>query len=101
MDYLRRKGENISSMEVENALRGHTAVEEVAAHAVLSDLSEDELKLTIKLKAGLALKEIELFHWCADKLPYFAVPRYIEFRPASRRSVSRPPTTRVSPKSHW
>jgi carnitine-CoA ligase len=80
-DYLRRKGENISSMEVENALRTHPAVEDVAAHAVLSDLSEDELKLTIKLRPGAELTELALFHWCADKLPYFAVPRYIEFRP--------------------
>jgi crotonobetaine/carnitine-CoA ligase len=79
-DYLRRRGENISSMEVENALRTHPAVEDVAAHAVLSDLSEDELKLTIKLKAGAQLNEEELFHWCVDKLPYFAVARYIEFR---------------------
>ncbi len=80
-DYLRRKGENISSMEVENALRNHPAVEEVAAHAVLSDLSEDELKLTIKLRAGAQVSEEALFHWCAEQLPYFAVPRYIEFRP--------------------
>ncbi len=80
-DYLRRKGENISSMEVETALRTHPAVEDVAAHAVLSDLSEDELKLTIKLRPGAALDEATLFLWCAEQLPYFAVPRYIEFRP--------------------
>jgi crotonobetaine/carnitine-CoA ligase len=79
-DYLRRKGENISSMEVENVLRAHPAVEEVAAHAVLSDLSEDELKLTIKLRSGAVLGAEDLFHWCVEKLPYFAVPRYIEFR---------------------
>jgi crotonobetaine/carnitine-CoA ligase len=85
-DYLRRRGENISSMEVENALRAHPAVEEVAAHAVLSELSEDELKLTIKLKAGSDLREEALFHWCVDKLPYFAVPRYIEFRPELPKS---------------
>jgi crotonobetaine/carnitine-CoA ligase len=88
-DYLRRRGENISSMEVENALRAHPAVEEVAAHAVLSELGEDELKLTLKLRAdpeaqrgpdGQTLDEATLFHWCAERLPYFAVPRYIEFR---------------------
>jgi crotonobetaine/carnitine-CoA ligase len=67
-------------MEVENALRAHPAVEDVAAHAVLSNLSEDELKITIKLRDGAALDEATLFHWCADRLPYFAVPRYIEFR---------------------
>ncbi len=79
-DYLRRKGENISSMEVENALREHPAVEEVAAHAVLSDLSEDELKLTIKLRVETSLSEADLFYWCVERLPYFAVARYIEFR---------------------
>lgn len=79
-DYLRRKGENISSMEVENVLRTHPEVEDAAAHAVLSDLSEDELKITVKLRPAAVLKEEALFLWCADQLPYFAVPRYIEFR---------------------
>jgi len=79
-DYLRRKGENISSMEVENALRMHPAVEDVAAHAVLSELSEDELKITVKLREGQHLSEEALFRWSADQLPYFAVPRYVEFR---------------------
>lgn len=79
-DYLRRKGENISSMEVENTLRAHSAVGDVAAHAVLSELGEDELKITLTLHPGQSLKEEELFHWCAERMPYFAVPRYIEFR---------------------
>ncbi|MDO9599001.1 MAG: AMP-binding protein [Azoarcus sp.] len=79
-DYLRRKGENISSMEVENLLRTHPEIEDAAAHAVLSDLSEDELKITVTLRAEARLTEEALFHWCVDQFPYFAVPRYIEFR---------------------
>jgi crotonobetaine/carnitine-CoA ligase len=79
-DYLRRKGENISSMEVEGAFRTHPGLEDVAAHAVLSELGEDELKLTATLKAGVDLREEALFHWSVERLPYFAVPRYIEFR---------------------
>jgi crotonobetaine/carnitine-CoA ligase len=79
-DYLRRKGENISSMEVENAFHRHPEVEEVAAHAVLSELSEDELKVTVVRKAGSTLSAAALFYWSAEQLPYFAVPRYIEFR---------------------
>jgi crotonobetaine/carnitine-CoA ligase len=79
-DYLRRRGENISSMEVENAFRLHPEIEDVAAHAVLSDLGEDELKITVTLKEGSTLTEVALCTWAVDQLPYYAVPRYIEFR---------------------
>ena len=79
-DYLRRRGENISSFEVEAAFRQHEAVDEVAAHAVLSDLGEDELKVTITLKPDVTLDPEALCAWSADQMPYYAVPRYIEFR---------------------
>jgi crotonobetaine/carnitine-CoA ligase len=85
-DYLRRRGENISSFEVENAFRVHDAVEDVAAHAVLDKLGEDELKVTIILKAGAVLEEEALCRWAIDQLPYYAVPRYIEFRTQFPRS---------------
>jgi crotonobetaine/carnitine-CoA ligase len=80
-DYLRRRGENISSYEVETTFRGHPAVEDVAVHAVFSETSEDEVKATIVLKAtAVGLSAEELCTWSVDQLPYFAVPRYIEFR---------------------
>lgn len=86
-DYLRRRGENISSFEVENAFRAHPAVDDVAAHAVLDKkLGEDELKVTITLKAGTELTEKALCLWALDQLPYYAVPRYIEFRKELPRS---------------
>ena len=79
-DYLRRRGENISSFEVESILMGHGAMADVAVHAVFSELSEDDLKITATLRGDVALTEEELFVWCVDQLPYFALPRYIEFR---------------------
>lgn len=79
-DYLRRRGENISSFEVETAFRAHEAIEDVAAHAVKSDMGEDDLKVTAILKQGATLTEEALCIWAVDRLPYFAVPRYIEFR---------------------
>lgn len=80
-DYLRRRGENISSFEVESAFLQHQAIDEVAAHAVLSDLGEDELKVTITLKSDVTQIDAEdLCRWAADQMPYYAVPRYIEFR---------------------
>ncbi|MHC3004877.1 AMP-binding protein [Gordonia sp. GN26] len=80
-DYLRRRGENISSFELERTFRSHPDVSEVAVHAVPSEFTEDDIKVTAILVDGSTLTEEQLCAWSLDKLPYFAVPRYIEFRP--------------------
>ena len=85
-DYLRRRGENIASFEVERILMSHGAIADVAVHAVASQLSEDDLKVTATLKQDATLTEEELFLWCVDRLPYFVLPRYIEFRAELPRS---------------
>jgi carnitine-CoA ligase len=90
-DYLRRRGENISSFEVERILMSHGSLADVAVHAVPSELTEDDLKVTATLKEGVSLTEEELFRWCIDQLPYFALPRYVEFR----ESLPRSPVGRV------
>jgi carnitine-CoA ligase len=79
-DYLRRRGENISSFEVESVLMSHGALADVAVHAVPSKLTEDDLKVTATLKEGSTLQPEELFQWCTERLPYFVLPRYVEFR---------------------
>ena len=78
-DYLRRRGENISSQELEATFKKHDAIKDVAVHAVFAG-SEDEVKATITLKDGIHISEQELCEWCLDKVPYFAIPRFIEFR---------------------
>jgi carnitine-CoA ligase len=85
-DYLRRRGENISSYEVESVLMSHGALADVAVHAVPSQLTEDDLKVTATLKHGADLQPEELFEWCVERLPYFVLPRYVEFRPELPRS---------------
>ncbi len=85
-DYLRRRGENISSFEVERILMRHPALADVAVHAVPSALTEDDLKVTATVKEGGSVAEDELFRWCVDELPYFALPRYIELRAELPRS---------------
>lgn len=85
-DYLRRRGENISSVEVESILMGHGRIADVAVHAVPSPLTEDDLKITVTLEGGAELTEEELYRWCIEQLPYFALPRYIEFRETLPRS---------------
>jgi crotonobetaine/carnitine-CoA ligase len=79
-DYLRRRGENISSFEMESAILLHPDVEQVAVHAVRSNLGEDDLKVTALLVAQAQLTEEALCRWLVDRVPYYAVPRYIEFR---------------------
>jgi len=54
-------------------------------------MTEDDLKITATLKEGVALTEDDLFRWCIDELPYFALPRYIEFR----SSLPKNPVGRV------
>ena len=51
-DALRRRGENISSFEMEKTLFGHPGLRDVAVHAVPSELGEDDVKITVVLQDG-------------------------------------------------
>jgi crotonobetaine/carnitine-CoA ligase len=77
-DSLRRRGENIASMELEAAIRAHPGILAVAVHAVPSDLSEDDIKACLVAEEGVELKPDELFDFFKRQLPYFAMPRYVE-----------------------
>jgi carnitine-CoA ligase len=78
-DAIRRRGENISSFEVEQVLLSHPAVANAAAFPVRSPLAEDEVMAAVILQPGQQLTEAELIAFCEPRLPYFAVPRYLEF----------------------
>ena len=79
-DYLRRRGENVSSFEMERIFHGHDAIQDVAVHSVPSEVGEDEVKVTVVLVDGAVLTEEDLCRWAIEHVPYFAVPRYVEFR---------------------
>ncbi|SNB80170.1 crotonobetaine/carnitine-CoA ligase [Pseudomonas sp. URIL14HWK12:I8] len=78
-DSIRRRGENISSFEVEQVLSSHPAVELAAVYAVKSELAEDEVMAAIVVKEGARLDPLELTQYCESRLAYFAVPRYLDF----------------------
>jgi crotonobetaine/carnitine-CoA ligase len=78
-DTIRRRGENISSFEVEQVLLSHAAVANAAAFPVRSPLAEDEVMAAVILHPGQELTEAELIAFCEPRLPYFAIPRYLEF----------------------
>jgi crotonobetaine/carnitine-CoA ligase len=77
-DALRRRGENVSSIELEVAIRTHPRVADVAVHAVPSPVGEDDIKACVVLKDGETTDPEELFAFFRDNLPYYALPRYVE-----------------------
>jgi crotonobetaine/carnitine-CoA ligase len=78
-DRIRRRGENVSSFELEKVVAGHPAVAAVAAIATPSEFGEDEVKLVVVLNDGASVTPDELSAWCEPRVPRFANPRYIEF----------------------
>jgi crotonobetaine/carnitine-CoA ligase len=79
-DSIRRRGENISSFEVEKIVNQHPAVLESAAFGVPSELSEDEVMVVVVCRPGAPLTPEELTAFCAERMARFMVPRYIDFR---------------------
>jgi crotonobetaine/carnitine-CoA ligase len=77
-DSLRRRGENISSVEVEQAVMRHPDVLEAAAVGVPSDLGEDDILVVVTVRPGADLEYAELLDFCSARMPYFCVPRYLE-----------------------
>lgn len=77
-DIVRRRGENVSSLEVENVLNEHPAVRESAVIGVPSELTDEELAALVVPQPGFEVDPAELVAWCAERLAPFKVPRYVE-----------------------
>jgi crotonobetaine/carnitine-CoA ligase len=93
---LRRRGENISSFEVESVVRTHPAIAECAVVAVKADEAggEDEIKVCIVLSPNGNLHFAELIAWCGDRMPGHMVPRYVEIL----KELPRTPSEKVRKK---
>jgi len=79
-DYIRRRGENISSADIERILNSHPRILESAVVPVPSELGEDEVKAFVVFRPGAALTPEELIRFCEERMASFMVPRYWEFR---------------------
>lgn len=90
-DALRRRGENISSYEVERCVVEHPAVLEAAAVAAASELGEDEVLICVTLRAGATLEPLDLLRHCVANMASFMVPRYVRIVDA----LPKTPTERV------
>ncbi|MFF3573573.1 AMP-binding protein [Nocardia jiangxiensis] len=90
-DALRRRGENISSHEVESLLLAYPGVVAAAAIATPSELGEDEVLAVLEMDSGRQVDFADLFAHCDRGMPHFMVPRY--YRVVDRLPVT--PTGKV------
>ncbi len=91
-EVIRRRGENLSPLEVEDVLEAHPSVLEAAVVGVPSELSEEEVKAFIVPAGGAAVDFAALRAFAAERLAAFKVPRYFE----AIGELPRTPTSRVA-----
>ncbi len=79
-DAIRRRGENISSYEVEQALLGHPAIAECAVIGVPADTEAGEDEVMAVIVADGDLAPADVWAWCEGRIPAFAIPHFLRFR---------------------
>ena len=87
-DAIRRRGENISSMEVEQELLAYPSVNAVAAYATPSEHGEDEVMVAIEPVAGVSIELTALVDFLVPRMAHFMVPRYFRILDTLPRSAT-------------
>ncbi|MGM0583928.1 MAG: AMP-binding protein [Pseudomonadota bacterium] len=87
-DVIRRRGENISSVELEAEIAAHPQVREAAAVAVPSEFSEDEVMAVVAPAEGAQLDPAELIRFLARRVARYMVPRYVRVMPELPKTAS-------------
>jgi carnitine-CoA ligase len=78
-DAIRRRGENISAWEIEEVLLDHPAIAEAVAIGVPSELTEEDVKACVVLRAGERLSAEDVREFCRPRMARFMVPEHVEF----------------------
>ena len=78
-DSIRRRGENVSSWEVEQTILSHPAVAACAIYPLPSELGEDEVAAAIQMEPDQSLEPVQIIRHCEGLIAYFAIPRYVRF----------------------
>jgi crotonobetaine/carnitine-CoA ligase len=92
-DYIRRRGENISTYEVEQAVAKHPAVLECAVFGLPSAEGEQEVAVSVFVTPGATLDPLELVKFLESQLPYFAIPRFVD---VALERLPRTPSGKIS-----
>ncbi len=77
-ELIRRRGENISALDVEKVILKHPAVANAAVFAVRSEFQEDEVMASIQCREGHTLDFVDMVEFCAERMAYIRVPRFVE-----------------------
>jgi crotonobetaine/carnitine-CoA ligase len=106
-DAIRRRGENISSFEVEAIVQDHPAVAECAAIGVPSEVGEDEVQIFVVVKPGEQIAPGQLIEFLRPRMPRFMLPRYVQFAaelpktPATQRVRKHELRELADPAQRW
>lgn len=88
--WIRRRGENVSSFEVEKAMTAHPAVIDCAVVGVPSEIGEEDIKAYVQLSDEMEKPEAaELVDWCRERIAFFKVPRYYQFVDEFPRTMTK------------
>lgn len=88
-DMIRRSGENISASEVESVLSDHPDVLDAAVIAVPDSIRIEEVKAYVVPCEGVSLPPEHLIQWCEQRLAYYKIPRFIEFRDSLPKTATQ------------
>lgn len=78
-DVIRRRGENIATAQIEEPLKKHSSIANVAAFSVPAvDGTEDEVAIAVESEAEATLDKNDVKQIAEDRLPRFMVPRYVD-----------------------
>jgi crotonobetaine/carnitine-CoA ligase len=87
-DSIRRRGENITAFEVERIANEHPCVAESAVVGVRNEISDEDVKIFLRLKPGASLDPLDFIRWAESRMAHFQVPRYVAFVDAFAKTPS-------------
>jgi crotonobetaine/carnitine-CoA ligase len=87
-DCIRRRGENISSIEIEREALAHPAVRDAAAIGVAGEFEDQEVLLAVSVRDGASLDPSALIEFMIPRMPYFMVPRFVRVLPELPKTMS-------------
>ena len=88
-DAIRRRGENISSFEVENVVRGYPGVADCAAIGVPDEFGDDEVMVIVEASEGATIDPAALHEWLVDRMPKFMLPGLIDVNSLPRNATTQ------------
>ena len=87
--WVRVRGENVSAFEVEKVLTEHPDVSDCGVVGVPAELGEEDIKAYVQPVEGREPDPAALVEWCAERLAYFKVPRYVELVHEFPRTITK------------